>query len=101
MASLSAISAERMSVSFTPESLSVISRRFVHNVRELKGALHCLQNWSIAAGRQRGAAPVARRVLSELERDCIRITALGDVERAVRRGRKRVVALDAPPLSPY
>ncbi len=75
--------AERMSVSFTPESLSVVSRRFVHNVRELKGALHCLQNWSIAAGRQRVSAPVARRVLSELERDCIRIIALGDVERAV------------------
>ncbi len=75
--------AERMAVRFTPEALAVVARRFVHSVRELKGALHCLQNWSIASGRQRVSAPVARRVLAELERDCIRIVALGDVQRAV------------------
>ena len=75
--------AERMPVKFTPEALAVVARRFVHSVRELKGALHCLQNWSMASGRQQVSAPVARRVLAELERDCIRIVALGDVERAV------------------
>ncbi len=75
--------AERMAVRFTPEALAVVARRFVHSVRELKGALHCLQNWSIASGRQRVSASVSRRVLAELERDCIRIVALGDVQRAV------------------
>ncbi len=75
--------AERMSVTFTPEALAVVARRFTHSVRELKGALYCLQNWSIASGRQRISAPVSRRVLAELERDCIRIVALGDVERAI------------------
>jgi len=75
--------AGRMPVRFTPGALSVVARRFVHSVRELKGALHCLHNWSIASGRQQVSAPVARRVLAELERDCIRIVALGDVERAV------------------
>ncbi len=75
--------AKRMSSSFTPEALAVVSRRFVHSVRELKGALFCLQNWSIAAGRQRVSARVARKVLSEMERDCIRIVALADVQRAV------------------
>ncbi len=75
--------AERMPVQFTPESLSVVARRFPNSVRELKGAIHCLQNWSIASGRQRISASVSRKVLAELERDCIRIVALGDVERAV------------------
>ncbi len=75
--------AKRMSVTFTPEALAVVARRFTHSVRELKGALYCLQNWSIASGRQRISASVSRRVLAELERDCIRIVALGDVERAI------------------
>ncbi|HAA59700.1 MAG TPA: chromosomal replication initiator protein DnaA [Planctomycetaceae bacterium] len=75
--------AKRMAVTFTPEALAVVARRFTHSVRELKGALYCLQNWSIASGRQRISARVSRRVLAELERDCIRIVALGDVERAI------------------
>ncbi|GIS60840.1 MAG: hypothetical protein CM1200mP2_30650 [Planctomycetaceae bacterium] len=64
--------AKRMAVTFTPEALAVVARRFTHSVRELKGGLYCLQNWSIASGRQRISARVSRRVLAELERDCIR-----------------------------
>ncbi|MBQ18682.1 MAG: chromosomal replication initiator protein DnaA [Planctomycetaceae bacterium] len=75
--------AEKMTVVFTPESLATVARRFPHSVRELKGAMHCLQNWSIASGHRRITGPITRKVLSELERDCIRIVGLTDVEKAV------------------
>ncbi len=75
--------AEKMAGVFTPESLETVARRFPHSVRELKGAMHCLQNWSIASGRRRLTGPITRKVLSELERDCIRIVGLTDVEKAV------------------
>lgn len=74
--------ASRMQADFSPEALRFIAERFVHNVRELEGALNCLQTYHGMTGKRITAA-VARQVLSELERDCIRVVRLADIERAV------------------
>ena len=62
--------------------LRFIADRFVNNVRELEGALNCLQTLSSMTGK-RISVTSARRVLSGLERDCLRIVRIADVEAAV------------------
>ena len=74
--------AERLPADFTVEALTFVARRFRHSVRELVGALNCLQNW-YSLSQKRIGVTVARKVLSELERDCIRIVGLSDIEKAV------------------
>lgn len=64
------------------EALDYVARRFVHSVREIEGALNTLQAWEQMSGRK-VTLPVARQALSELERDCIRVVRLADIERAV------------------
>ncbi len=64
------------------EALDYVARRFVHSVREIEGALNTLQAWEQMTGRK-VTLPVARQALSELERDCIRVVRLADIERAV------------------
>jgi len=74
--------AARLPADFTSDALTFVARRFRHSVRELVGALNCLQNWYTLSRRRIGVT-VARKVLSELERDCIRIVGLSDIEKAV------------------
>lgn len=62
--------------------LEMIARRFRGSVRELEGALNCLDVYRGLAGRPVGVA-TARQVLGELERDCLRAVRLLDIERAV------------------
>jgi chromosomal replication initiator protein len=66
------------------EALDYIAGRFAGNVRELAGAVNCLQTLHTMTGR-----PVtlrsAREILSRLERDCIRVVRLADIELAVCR----------------
>lgn len=50
--------------------------------RELEGALNCLEA-HFAMTRQRMTGPNARQILADLQRDCVRIVRLADVERAV------------------
>lgn len=77
-----AAKARRLDDAVTDEALAVIAQRFQHNVRELEGALNCLQTYHAMTGKRISAA-VARSVLAELERDCIRVIRLSDVEQAV------------------
>ncbi|WP_197439940.1 chromosomal replication initiator protein DnaA [Calycomorphotria hydatis] len=65
-----------------PAVREFIAKRFRNNVRELEGALNCLDTYAAMTGRQINQT-VARRVLAELERDCLRIVQVHDVERAV------------------
>jgi chromosomal replication initiator protein len=65
-------------------ALNLVAERFTNNVRELIGALNCLQTYEGMTGRRIGAA-AARTVLSSLERDCLRIVRIADVEQAVCR----------------
>jgi chromosomal replication initiator protein len=53
-------------------------------MRELAGALNCLQTYQRLTGRHVGVG-AARKVLGDLERDCIRIVRIADVEQAVCR----------------
>lgn len=62
--------------------LDYIARRFRGNVRELEGALNCLDVYAGVSSGPIGVS-VARRVLGDLERDCLRSLRLADIERVV------------------
>ena len=66
----------------TPDALDYIADRFTSNVRELEGALHCLVSHHRLLGRRIGVG-TARQALGELERDCVRVVRLVDIDNAV------------------
>lgn len=74
--------ARRMSAVPPREVLEYLSRRFSRTVRELEGALNCLEHIAELSGRT-PTLSVARKALAELERDCVRMIQLSDIERCV------------------
>ena len=74
--------AARMSGEFAPEALEYVASRFQSNVRELEGALHCLQTY-YSMTNKRVTMATARQILADLERDCLRIVRLADIERVI------------------
>ena len=74
--------AQRLDAEISPEALKYVARRFAGSVRELEGALHCLQVYHRMTGKRVGTT-AAREVLGDLERDCLRVVRMGDIERAV------------------
>ncbi len=64
------------------DAMNFVARRFTHSVRELEGALNTLRTWH-AMTKKKVSAQTARQALSELERDCIRVVRLHDIEAAV------------------
>ncbi len=62
--------------------LDLVARRFVNNVREIEGAINTLQTWFRMTGK-RITLPIAKQVLSDLERDCVRVVKLADIESVV------------------
>lgn len=74
--------AQRLDGEFAPEALDFIADRFTGSVRELEGALNCLQTY-FTMTHKRITQSTARQVLADLERDCLRIVRLADVERVV------------------
>lgn len=74
--------AGRLSFEFTQEALQYVAERFTNNVRELEGALNCLQTYYRMTG-QRVGITAARQVLSDLERDCIKVVRMADIERVI------------------
>ena len=73
---------DELNARIADEALDYVARRFVHSVREIKGAINTLRAWEQMTDRKVTLA-VARQALSELERDCIRVVRLADIERAV------------------
>jgi chromosomal replication initiator protein len=71
-----------LEVDMSEDVVDFVAARFKDNVRELEGAMNTLQNWALAAQR-RVTPSVAREQLVRLERDCIRIVRMTDVEQAV------------------
>ncbi len=69
---------------FSDDVLDFVARRFTNNVRELEGALNCLDTYRSILGK-RLSLTTARRALSDLERDCIRVVRMSDVENVVCR----------------
>lgn len=74
--------AVRMPGEFAPEALQYIAQRFQGNVRELEGALNCLQTYH-SMTHKRVTLSQARQILADLERDCLRIVRLADIERVI------------------
>jgi chromosomal replication initiator protein len=74
--------ARRLDADFSPEVLKYVARRFSNGVRELEGALHCLQVYHRMTGKRVGMT-AAREVLGDLERDCLRVVRMADIERVV------------------
>lgn len=72
----------RRQLELTPDAVALIAQWFCNNVRELEGALNCLEA-HFAMNQQRLTGPNARQILADLQRDCIRIVRLADVERVV------------------
>ncbi len=70
------------SSSVAPEALQYVAHRFRNNVRELEGALHCLETYH-AFTRQRITQTSARKLLADLERDSVRTVRIPDVEQTV------------------
>lgn len=77
-----AAKARRLEGEFAPAALEHIANRFTGSVRELEGALNCLQTY-YSMTRKPVTLAAARQVLADLERDCWRIVRLADVERVV------------------
>lgn len=74
--------AQRLDGDFAPEALQFVAERFTGSVRELEGALNCLQTF-YGMTQKRITAATARQVLADLERDCLRVVRLADIERVV------------------
>ena len=76
------VKAARLNGEFAPEALQYIAQRFQGSVRELEGALNCLQTYH-SMTRKRVTLAAARDVLADLERDCLRLIRLADIERVI------------------
>jgi chromosomal replication initiator protein len=76
--------AARLATRVTDDAIEFIVQRFTLSVRELDGALNFLENYGQTTGKTINLA-VARNVLADLDRDCVRIVRVADVEQAVCR----------------
>lgn len=74
----------RLQVPIDERALDFVADRFSGSVRELLGATNCLHTWHRMTGR-RVTVSAAREVLARLERDCIRIVRIADIDGAVCR----------------
>ncbi|MSR58323.1 MAG: AAA family ATPase [Planctomycetaceae bacterium] len=74
--------ARQQAIDISGEALRYVAERFSGGVRELEGALNILVTWQQMTSRSVGVG-TARKVLADLERDCLRVVRLGDIERVV------------------
>lgn len=74
--------AESLEFPVADEALEFVAARFRGNVRELEGAMNCLHTWHLMTGR-RVLQSTAKEVLARLERDCLKVVRMADVESAI------------------
>eukprot|EP00913_Durusdinium_trenchii_P028389 g26617.t1 len=74
--------ADKLKANISAAARRDIAQRFQKNVRELEGCLNCLATYHSMTGKRIGRSTAAR-ILSELQRDCIRAIRIRDVETAV------------------
>ncbi|WP_437226760.1 chromosomal replication initiator protein DnaA [Planctomicrobium sp. SH661] len=72
----------RTKAKFTPDAIEHVASRFTGNVRELEGAVNVLSTWSQMT-RHKVTISSARQLLGRLERDCLKLVRVSDVENAV------------------
>ncbi|QDU78678.1 Chromosomal replication initiator protein DnaA [Polystyrenella longa] len=75
--------AQKMNSPLSKSVLRFIASRFQQNVRELEGALNCLETHRLMEASQTLSVNSARKILSDLERDCVRIVRMADVDSIV------------------
>ncbi|MCA9039883.1 MAG: chromosomal replication initiator protein DnaA [Planctomycetaceae bacterium] len=63
--------------------LKFVASRFQQNVRELEGALNCLETHRLLEPNQTLSVNSARKILADLERDCVRIVRMADIDSIV------------------
>jgi chromosomal replication initiator protein len=76
--------AARLTARVSDEALELVAQRFRTSVREIEGALNCLEAHGLTSGKP-VTLSAARHVLADLERDCVRVVRLSDVEQTVCR----------------
>lgn len=74
--------ASRQQAKFPEPTIQYIASRFQSNGRELEGAVNLLSTWSKMT-KKAVSVSVAQRLLSRLERDCLKVIRLADIEDAV------------------
>ena len=73
---------QKLSVPMTEEAIEYVARKFTRNPRELLGAVNCLQTQHHLTKKPIGIT-VAREVLRDLERECLKIVRPHDIQQAV------------------
>ena len=71
-----------LTVRYSEKALEYVASRFPTSVRELEGAINLLSAWA-RMSKKRVTHQSAQQILSRLQRDCMRIVRLSDVEHAV------------------
>ncbi len=74
--------ADRLKAKMTHDALEHVAKRFTSNVRELEGAVNVLATWA-QMSNSRVTVQVARKLLGRLERDCVRLVRVSDIEATV------------------
>ena len=74
--------ANRFSLSITDDAIDYVARKFTRNVRELIGAINCLQTYNHLTKRSVGIT-ATREVLKDLERDCLQVVRASDIQHVV------------------
>ncbi|MEZ6045837.1 MAG: chromosomal replication initiator protein DnaA [Planctomycetaceae bacterium] len=72
--------AQAMQSTLSNSVLKFVASRFQQNVRELEGALNCLETHRLFETNQTLSVNSARKILSDLERDCVRIVRMADID---------------------
>lgn len=74
--------AERQRVTLSRGAIDFIVDRFRKNARELEGSVNILATWSRMTTKRVGTS-TARELLGQLERDCLKIIRISDIEQVV------------------
>lgn len=72
----------KLGCSIPDQAKEFVAKRFKNNIREIQGALNCLETWARMTGKP-VTLTATQKVLTSLERDCIRIVRMSDVEQSV------------------
>lgn len=72
----------RQQAKFPTPTVEYIASRFRNNGRELEGAVNILATWA-QMSKKTVTVSTAQRLLSQLERDCMRVIRLSDIDSAV------------------
>ncbi|MEW4488706.1 chromosomal replication initiator protein DnaA [Thalassoglobus sp. JC818] len=73
---------KRQGCEISESVVEAVANRMTGSCRELEGAVNILSTWSQMT-KKKITVTIAKKLLSQLERDCLRIVRLADVEDAV------------------